>query len=86
MYEVCPPQTGICGCGLNLSVHERIKAISNVKIHLMTRSGNVNMNASDTVNIIKFRDSSSGYTNKYHHYIQQLRCEKQERINRGLCN
>ena len=33
------------------------------------------MYASDTVNIIKFRDSSSGITNQYHHYIQQLRCE-----------
>ena len=33
------------------------------------------MYASDTVNIIKFRDSSSGITNRYHHYIQQLRCE-----------
>ena len=31
------------------------------------------MYASDTVNIIKFRDSSSGITNQYHHYIQQNR-------------
>ena len=32
-----------CGCGLNRFVHEGISHISNVKIHLKTGSGNVNM-------------------------------------------
>ena len=33
----------ICGRGLNRSVHEGINNVSNVKIHLKTHSGNVNI-------------------------------------------
>ena len=33
----------ICGCGLNLFVHEGMNDISNVKVHLKSSSGNVNM-------------------------------------------
>ena len=33
----------VCGCGLNRFVHEGMKDISNVKVHLKTRSGNVNI-------------------------------------------
>ena len=33
----------ICGCGLNRFVHEGMNHISNVKVHLKTRSGNVNI-------------------------------------------
>ena len=36
----------VCGCGLNQFVHEGISgmnSISNVKVHLKTRSGNVNI-------------------------------------------
>ena len=33
----------VCGCGLNRFVHEGMNNISNAKLHLKTRSGNVNM-------------------------------------------
>ena len=33
----------ICWCGLNRFVHEGINHISNVKVHLKTSSGNVNI-------------------------------------------
>ena len=33
----------VCGCGLNRFVHEGMNHISNVKVHLKTRSGNVNI-------------------------------------------
>ena len=32
-----------CGCGLNRFVHEGMNLISNVKVHLKTCSGNVNI-------------------------------------------
>ena len=31
----------VCGCGLNRFVHEGMNHISNVDVHLNTRSGNV---------------------------------------------
>ena len=33
----------LCGCGLNRFVHDGMNHISNVKVHLKTRSGNVNI-------------------------------------------
>ena len=39
--NVGPPKWGIYGRGLNRSVHEGMKDISNVKVHLKTHSGNV---------------------------------------------
>ena len=33
----------VCGCGLNPFVHESMNDISNVKVHLKTSSGNVNI-------------------------------------------
>ena len=33
----------VCGCGLNRLVHEGMNRISNVEVHLKTRSGNVNI-------------------------------------------
>ena len=39
----CPLKWRICGCGLNRFVHEGMNHISNVEVHLKTRSGNVNM-------------------------------------------
>ena len=41
--DVSPPKLRVCGCGLNRSVHEGMNHISNVKVHLKTRSGNVNI-------------------------------------------
>ena len=38
-----PLKWRVCGCGLNRSVHEDMNHISNVKVHLKTRSGNVNI-------------------------------------------
>ena len=33
----------VYGCGLNPFVHEGMNDISNVKVHLKTRSGNINI-------------------------------------------
>ena len=41
--DVGPLKWRVCGCGLNLSVHEGMKDTSNVKVHLKTHSGNVNI-------------------------------------------
>ena len=43
--DVSPLKWRVCGCGLNRFVHEGMNHISNVglKVHLKTRSGNVNM-------------------------------------------
>ena len=42
--DVSPLKWRVCGCGLNRFVHEGMNHISNVEVHLKTRSGNVNMN------------------------------------------
>ena len=41
--DVGPPKQRLCWRGLNRSVHEAMNNISNVKVHLKTRSGNVNI-------------------------------------------
>ena len=41
--DVSPLKWRVCRCGLNRFVHEGMNGISNVKVHLKTRSGNVNM-------------------------------------------
>ena len=41
--DVDPPKWRVCGCDLNRFIHEGINDISNVKVHLKTRSGNVNI-------------------------------------------
>ena len=41
--EVGPSKWSACGRGLNRSVHEGVNDISNVKVHLKTCSGNVNI-------------------------------------------
>ena len=41
--DVSPLKWRVCGCGLNRFVHEGLNHISNVKVHLKTRSGNVNI-------------------------------------------
>ena len=38
-----PLKWRVCGCGVNRFVHEGMNHISNVKVHLKTRSGNVNI-------------------------------------------
>ena len=40
--DVSPPKQLVCWRGLNRYVHEAMNSISNVKVHLKTRSGNVN--------------------------------------------
>ena len=45
--DVSPFKWPICGCGLNRFVHEGMNNISNVKIHLKTCSGNVNIARSE---------------------------------------
>ena len=42
----------VYGCGLNRFVHEGMNHISNVKVHLKTRSGNVNI---IEMNVIQWR-------------------------------
>ena len=41
--DVSPLKWRVCGCGLNRFVHEGMNHISNVKVHVKTRSGNVNI-------------------------------------------
>ena len=41
--DVSTLKWGVCGCGLNRFIHEGMNHISNVKVHLKTRSGNVNI-------------------------------------------
>ena len=41
--DVGPPKQRVCWRGLNRSFHEAMNNISNVKVHLKTRSGNVNI-------------------------------------------
>ena len=41
--DVSPPKWRVCGCGLNRFVHTGMNDISNVKVHLKTSSGNVNI-------------------------------------------
>ena len=42
-FDVSPLKLRVCGCGLNRLVYEGMNHISNVKAHLKTRSGNVNI-------------------------------------------
>ena len=44
--DIGPLKWCICGCVLIQSVHEGAKDISNVKVHLKTHSGNVNIDGS----------------------------------------
>ena len=41
--DVSPLKARVCECGLNRFFHEGINHISNVKVLLKTRSGNVNI-------------------------------------------
>ena len=41
--DVSPLKWRVCGCGLNRFVHEGMNYFSNVKVHLKTCSGNVNI-------------------------------------------
>ena len=41
--DVSPLKWRVCRCGLNGFVHEGMNHISNVEVHLKTRSGNVSM-------------------------------------------
>ena len=41
--DVSPLKWRVCGCGLNPFVHGGMDHISNVEVHLKTRSGNVNI-------------------------------------------
>ena len=41
--DVGPSKWHVRGRGLNRSVHEGMNDVSNVKVHLKTRSGNVNI-------------------------------------------
>ena len=43
--DVSPLKWRVYVCGLNPFVHEGMNHISNVKVHLKTRSGNVNIYA-----------------------------------------
>ena len=43
VLDVSPLKWRVCGCGLNRFVHEGMNHISNAKVHLKIRSGNVNI-------------------------------------------
>ena len=42
-FDVSPLKWRVCGCGLYRLVHEGMNHFSNVKVHLKTRSRNVNI-------------------------------------------
>ena len=41
--DVSPLKWRVCGCGLNRFVHEGMNHISNIEVHLKTRSRNANI-------------------------------------------
>ena len=41
--DFSPLKWRVCGCGLNRFVHEGMNHVLNVKVHLKTRTGNVNI-------------------------------------------
>ena len=43
VLNVSPLKWRVCACGLNRFVHEGMNHISNVEVHLKTRSGNINI-------------------------------------------
>ena len=43
VLDVSPLKRRVCGCGFNRFVHKGMNQISIVKVHLNTRSGNVNI-------------------------------------------
>ena len=49
----------ICGCGLNQFVHEGMNHISNAKVHLKNRSGNVNISLCHTSHYSLYRKIGS---------------------------
>ena len=64
--NVSPLKWLVCGCGLNRFVHEGMNRISNVKVHLKTRSGNVNIQICTrlaTVSIMKSCSLGNGNEN-----------------------
>ena len=50
--DVSPLKWRVCGCGLNRFVHEGMNHISNVKVHLKTRSGNVNISYKEPAHFV----------------------------------
>ena len=52
--DVSPLKWRVCGCGLNRFDHEGMNHISNVKVHLKTRSGNVNDDYDVIVKTVKY--------------------------------
>ena len=63
--DVSPLKWRVCGCGLNRFVHEGMNHISNVKVHLKTRSGNINIfqyHVTHDVSIYAIRRRNDEYT------------------------
>ena len=74
--DVSPLKWRVCGCGLHRFVHEGMNHISNVDVHLKTRSGNVNITKFISKEILSvcltyFCDASLKYL-----YIQCLRSHR----------
>ena len=57
-FDFSPLRWRVCGCDLNRFVHEGMNHISNLKVHLKTCSGNVNIN----VKIKRSRNVKNVYT------------------------
>ena len=51
--DVSPLKWRVCWCGLNRFVHEGMNHILNVKVHLKTRSGNVNIDMRKVARCLK---------------------------------
>ena len=52
--DVSPLKWRVCRCGLNQFVHEGMNHISNVKVHLKTHIGNVNISFCQTIVLFSF--------------------------------
>ena len=68
--DVCPLKWRVCGCDLNRFVHEGMNHISNIEVHLKTRSGNVNIMCIKAAFVmISKRSSDINFLQTYNVYV-----------------
>ena len=75
--DVCPLTWRVCGCGLNRFDHKGMNAISNVKVNLKTRIGNVNMFICiyETLEMIEKSAKKNNRRVYIQNYLGQKTCE-----------
>ena len=77
--DVGPPKWRVCGRGLNLSIHEGMKNISNVKFQLKTCSGNVNILREKSL-AIYFEDSQFRKNRTFNFIVPEIYVDKRSRV------